>query len=270
MKPSEIGRLKKWFSGYVAGFYGGDERCNFNYRLKEEHTRGVCANMVRIAETLKLSPVAVRLAETAALLHDLGRFRQYAVYGSYNDRISENHARLGLKEITRHKVLAGIEPSDRYLITKAIALHNVPVLPDLTDERTRLYARLLRDADKLDIWRVFAEYFYDREKQRDQDANRAITMGLPDSPACSAPVLAAFQKGKNASMGELKTLNDYKLMLISWVFDLNFFPSFQILRERNDVGRIAATLPASAAVLAALDRADRHVRSRSTDHFVTN
>ena len=47
----------------------------------------------------------------------------------------------------------------------------------------------------------------------------------------------------NLSM--LKTLNDFKLLQLSWVFDLNFTASFRQLQERDYIGGIAATLPRS-------------------------
>jgi len=40
----------------------------------------------------------------------------------------------------------------------------------------------------------------------------------------------------------MATLNDYKLLQISWVFDVNFSPTFGAVYERRYVQKIAATL----------------------------
>ncbi len=259
MSPRSIDDLKAWFAGYVSGYYCGDVANDDNIRLKEEHTRRVCENIVHIAARLELSAQDICLSEAMALMHDIGRFKQYAVYQTFNDRISENHARLGLREIRKMRVLANVEKESRYLITKAIALHNIPALPPNLNRRTWLFAGLLRDADKLDIWRVFSEFFQDDVRQQDPVSNHAVTMGLPDRPECSKRILAALDHNKSAALNDIKTKNDYKLMLLSWVFDLNFFSSFQLLQKRRLLDNISATLPSFPAVRSAVDKALRHV-----------
>lgn len=259
MTPQDIEGLHTWFNGYVAGFYSADASGNDHIRLKEKHTLKVCENIVHIARGLELPAQDIRLAEAMGLLHDIGRFKQYAVYQTFNDSASENHARLGLRETRRMRVLAGFEKNSRYLITKAIALHNVSALPPGLSRRTLLFARLLRDADKLDIWRVFSEYFQDSARQADPRSRQAIIMGVPDRPTCSQPILDAFDRKKSAAVQHIVTLNDYKLMLVSWVFDLNFAPTVQLLRRRRLIEKISETLPPLPEVRAALDTAARHL-----------
>jgi hypothetical protein len=198
------------------------------------------------------------LAEIMGLFHDVGRFKQYAVYGTFKDVDSENHAMLGLRQMAAHKVLSGCTRDEKRWITKAIAFHNTMKIPEDQDERTLFFIRLLRDADKLDIWRVFIDYY----KVRDKQVNAAVEIGLPDDPAFSPSVIAALKNGRFARIQDLKTFNDFKLLQISWVFDLNFIPSFRAVKERAYIEKIEATLPHSKEITAAVKQAHDFVESR--------
>ena len=89
--------------------------------------------------------------------------------------------------------------------------------------------RLLRDADKIDIWKVVIDYYH----KRDKNPNSIVEIGLPDNPVFSQKIIEALNKSRIARMQDLKTLNDFKLLQISWVFDLNFIPSFKAVKSRK-------------------------------------
>jgi len=255
MNETNLNYLKKWFSDYVAGFYTDDPVNNSTIRLKEKHTEQVCRNMVFLGNALGLSGPDMILAEIMGLFHDLGRFKQYSVYGTFRDVDSENHAMLGLREMAAHKVLTGCNRNEKRWIAKAVAFHNTMTIPEDQDERTLFFIRLLRDADKLDIWRVFIDYY----KVRDKQLNAAVEIGLPDDPGFSPRVIAALDNGCFARIQDLKTLNDFKLLQISWVFDLNFAPSFQAVKELEYLEKIEATLPHSKEITAAVKNAHDYV-----------
>jgi hypothetical protein len=255
MKKSELIHLKNWFADYVSGYYTADSEYNCAIRLKEEHTKRVCDNIVMLGKALCLSEQEMMLAETMALLHDIGRFKQYAVYGTFKDMDSENHARLGLQQIGIHKILRTFSKYEKRLIAKAVAYHNVAVLPNVEDKKILFFMQLLRDADKLDIWKVVIDYYHEREK----NPNSTIELGLPDEHACSPKILQALMEHRLARIEDLKTLNDFKLLQIGWVFDLNFVPSFQTVQNRKYVEQIASTLPQSKEVKEAVKRAHDYV-----------
>jgi hypothetical protein len=234
----DLHNLRKWFSRYVAAYYTDDARHNEVIRLKEDHTERVCREIVMLGTALKLPPHDMLLAETMALFHDLGRFKQYAAYGTFEDARSENHAAVGLRELAAGRVLSVCSDAERSLITKAIGHHNVRVLPTDEDERTLFFSRLLRDVDKLDIWRVFIDYYDEKHEQ----ANPTIVWGLPNNPTCSPKILNALRRQEMADTRHMASLNDYKLLQISWVFDVNFAPTFGAIHERQYVQKIAATL----------------------------
>jgi HD domain len=261
MEQKDLINLKTWFADYVAGFYTDDPLHNSTIRLKERHTEHVCRNMIALGNALGLSDQDMMLAETMGLFHDIGRFKQYAVYGTFKDKESENHALLGLRELAAHDVLAGCAKDEKKWITKAIACHNALDIPAGENEKTLLFIRLLRDADKLDIWRVFIDYY--KDKAHDKQPNPVVEFGLPDEPFYSPKVVAALNEDRFVRIQDLKTSGDFKLLLVSWVFDLNFAFSFKMVRDRKYIEKIEATLPPSkqisAAVKHAYDFVERHL-----------
>ena len=259
MNREDLKNLKTWFSDYVSGFYTDNPEDSCPICIKEKHTERVCENIIMLGKALGLSDREMILAETMGLFHDIGRFKQYAVYGTFNDMASENHAELGLREMAKHNVLTVCSKEEKRYITKAIAYHNTASMPEDEDKKTLFYIRLLRDADKLDIWKVLTDYY----KARDKHPNSVLEIGLPDNPACSPQILTSIRRGQLARIQDLRTLNDFKLLQISWVYDLNFVPSFRTVKACEYIEQIEAALPHSKeiteTVLHAHDYVNRHL-----------
>jgi hypothetical protein len=239
MNRDDVRRLKTWFAGYCGTFYSDNPEDQRNITLKEEHTHNVCANIVRIAEEEGASGDLLALAEAIALFHDVGRFRQYQRYRTFKDSESVNHAALGAQVLRESGVLAPFPQADQDSIMQAVRFHNAFTVPEKLSAEHRFFLHLIRDADKLDIWRVFIDYYGLPEGERAS----AVGLGFPDTPACSPEVIAFLCKGGMINLSLLKTLNDFKLLQLSWVYDLNFTPSFKMVAERDYIGRLAATLP---------------------------
>jgi hypothetical protein len=197
--------------------------------------------MILLGKASGLSDEEMVLTETMALFHDVGRFKQYAVYGTFKDADSENHALLGLRELAAHNVLDVCTKEEKKWITKAIANHNAITIPEKENGKSLFFSRLLRDADKLDIWRVFIDYY----NTRDEQPNPVVEFGLPDDPSFSPQVLSAFREERFVLFKDLRTVNDFKLLLLSWVFDLNFSFSIQLVKDRRYIEKIEAILPDS-------------------------
>ena len=257
MNQEDLKRLKIWFDEYVSGYCTDDSDYNYPFRLKKNHTKRVCENIILIGKAMNLSDDELMLAETMALFHDIGRFEQYVKYGTFSDIASENHAKLSLQQMAIHGVLSENTKDEKRLITKAIAYHNVAALPEAKDEKEVFYMRLLRDADKLDIWKVVVDYYH----ERDNFKSSAIELNLPDDPIWSGKILEAVMNKQIARMQDLKTLNDFKLLQISWVFDLNFSPSFKMLENRKYLHQIEATLPQLPDIEDAVAIAHSYVKS---------
>jgi hypothetical protein len=173
------------------------------------------------------------------LLHDIGRFEQYRRYRTFVDSKSENHAALGVKIIEENRLLKEFGPDSAAIIRRAVACHNRLGVPEDGGEKFLLILRMLRDADKIDIWRVVTGYYH----RPDNSRNPAVELDLPDTDDISDAVYRELAAGRSARMADLEVLNDFKLLQIGWVFDLNFPRSFELVLERRYLEAIRDALP---------------------------
>lgn len=238
MEQSHLEAIRQWFAGYVQSFYDIDPDGLRNILLKVEHTRKVCEVMEILAAGERLSAEEGCIAGATALLHDAGRFPQYRRWRTFRDSDSDNHARLSLEVVREQGVLEGLAADERLLIEEAVRFHNLLQPPERVQSPTRLFIRLIRDADKLDIWRVFL----DECALPPEERASAVTLGLPDLAEFSPPCLAALAEKRIVHLEDCRSLNDFKLLLISWTLDLGFASSYRLLLERGYIPRLAATL----------------------------
>lgn len=148
--------ILKQFKKYIRRFDGEDPRV----ALKSLHSGKVASHAEIIAKGLGLPDSDVNLAWALGMLHDIGRFEQIARFHTFSDGRSMNHAAYGAKYLFEEGHIRDFmeNSSEDVLMEKAIALHSVYELPSGLTKRELLFCRLLRDADKTDIFRVYAAY----------------------------------------------------------------------------------------------------------------
>ncbi len=229
-------RVKPWFHSYVDSFPQTDADLKINFELKRDHTARVGEEIRFIADRLKLDPHETALAEICALLHDVGRFEQYHKYRTFMDPVSEDHGELGLKIIDRYNLLKGLNEADRSLVRETVANHNKRMIDPNLERRVRFFTRMIRDADKLDIWNVVINYYKAEVK------NEAVKLGLSLANTISDKVMADLMAGKMADKEDFRTLNDFKMNQMAWVYDLNFNCSLERVRERCYLQQIFASM----------------------------
>ncbi len=267
MDQRSVTYFKKWFHAYVKSFASDDPELQRNFDLKEKHTFGVCMEITRLGRGLGLNGDEQRLAEASALFHDIGRFKQYARYRTFLDGQSLNHAEAGVAILREKAVLDNLDAASRDLILYAISNHNKAALPPCEDERCLFFSRLLRDADKLDIWRVVTDYYRRRAKG---ERNQAIELDLPDTQGISPEVRGALMSREIIQAAHIKNLNDFKLLQVGWVYDLNFAPALERLVAKGYLDMIRVTLPDSTAVRRIFAAVDAYLDERLPGHSGKN
>ena len=237
-----MGHLQSWFNDYVSNFYskGRNQESDWAIQLKEEHSWRVREEIIAISQKLHASENEILIAEVLGLFHDIGRFYQYQNYKTFRDDISEDHGKIGARIVTNSHLLKDLTEVEKNILTKGILYHNTRTLPKDIDPYCLFFCKLLRDADKLDIWRVLINY-YSRVQNRNH--NPVIELGLPDTPGYSDTVLDDLYSGQTSSSNTINNLNDFKLLQIGWIYDINFYPTFQEIKKRNYIEKIASTLP---------------------------
>lgn len=234
----------------------------FAYRLKIEHTGEVMALAADIAAASGVSARAVLAARIAAVLHDVGRFPQYKQYRTFRDAESANHAALSVRHCLREKMLDSVPKDIRRLVLGAVYLHNVRSLPTraLTPEALAV-ARILRDSDKLDIYKVMIAHF-----SQETPAHPEVALHLrPHPTAYSQNVLDGLNRGETGDYRNIVWVNDFKIMVLGWFYDLNFRRSCQLLQDRGYLDTIFDTLPADPPLLDLRQRIKGHLARRLLD-----
>lgn len=228
-----------WLSDFISSYSDPDPLCQENYDIKRIHTFKVCEEIKFLGKKLGLKDEALRLAEIIGLLHDVGRFEQYSIYKTFKDNLSEDHAALGVKIIKDQGLLGRFQELPASIIENAILFHNRFAIPTSEKDPHLFYEKLIRDADKLDIWRVVLKYYYRKNKK----VNKEIEWNSSNPDLISKEVLENIYKKEPVFFKHVQNLNDFKLLQMAWVFDLNFKISVQEVKKRKYLEKMRNSLP---------------------------
>ena len=179
------------------------------------------------------------LAETIALFHDVGRFPQFKQYRTYKDQISENHCLMALVVLRENKVLDELPDDERAVIEKAIEFHGAKELPEM-DGRTLHFTKMVRDADKLDIFELLVENY---RILANEPEKFKWELEFPDTPECNPEIIDALLKNQLIDYGAIKTINDAKLLQLGWVYDVYFDHTIKQIYDRGYLQAIIDLLP---------------------------
>jgi putative nucleotidyltransferase with HDIG domain len=261
MKAEQFEQLVRWFGDYVQRFYSqdGDEYLNNNLRLKETHTHRVCGEARMLADALKLNDNDTRIAETIALLHDIGRFEQFKKYRTYKDTTSEDHSVIGLRVISQERILEELDLQERTWIERAVEYHNKKLLPEGLDGKTELFSKIIRDADKLDIYFLITEKL---KRYYISPCTFQLELEFPDDPRCSPQMLEAVEQGRQVDYSMLRTINDAILLQLGWVHDLYFDATLRRIVEKRYLEQYISWLPDTDDVKPAIKAVMQYVEKR--------
>jgi hypothetical protein len=245
MESYSLGNFTRWFDAYTSRFFGDDECVNAHLRMKQEHTQRTREEILVLAEQLALDDQQKRVAEVVALFHDVGRFPQFAEYRTFNDAKSIDHSHLSVEILRREGVLGVLRREERQWVETAIEHHGRKSLPAHLNGQALLFSKLIRDADKLDIYRIVTQFY---RQYRADPGSFPWKLELPDEPRCSPAVLEAVRNGQLIEHAMMQTLNDMMLCKLSWVYDVNFAASLARLREQGLLEQILGFLPATPEI----------------------
>lgn len=230
-------KMHAWMTAYMKSFYTDDEEVQNGILIKEKHTGYVTSNCVELAKFLNLSNHDVELAEIIGLFHDVGRFYQYQKYKTFNDAQSEDHANLALKVIEGLEFFNELSVDDYELVKFAIKNHNKKVIEPCDDDRKVFFAKLIRDADKLDIYRVLEPYF------AQENADKMPNFITGRSPDISPDFVEKFVRGEQTDYNLIRTNGDRKIVRLMWIYDVNFKWTMEKIVERGYIDKIIENLP---------------------------
>ena len=198
---------------------------NENIERKQKHSIRVMKISKEIAEGLSLTQEEVDIATLIGLLHDIARFEQYTKYHTFEDSESIDHGELGV-EILNRDIRRYIE-TDQYdeIIKLVVKNHNKYKIQEDLNLKQKLFAQIIRDADKIDIFYESVEMFW---KGRES---------LVEESTISVEVFKQFLDNTQVKAENKKTPIDDVIAIMAFIFDINFKISFQILKEQDYVNK---------------------------------
>jgi len=194
---------------------------------KVYHTSRVEELCEKIAISLEMSEEYVKLAKLIGLLHDIARFEQYTIYKTYDDRKSIDHGDFGVEILEKDNYIREYIETDEYdeIILKAIKNHNKYMIESNLSEKEEIFCKIIRDADKLDIMyqATVESWINDIERIEEQKI--------------TPEVLEQFFAKSTIDRVNVKEIIDRIVVIIAFIYDLNFKESYKILKENDCINK---------------------------------
>ncbi|MCB2183119.1 MAG: HD domain-containing protein [Desulfobulbaceae bacterium] len=251
--------IHSWFGRYTKKYLLLNRDDQYPVSLKIIHCQRVRREALMLGRVLGMNSRDLCVTEAAGLLHDIGRFEQYSRYKTFVDAVSINHAELSVEVLRENSVLQKFAEAEENRIIKAILYHNRLTIPANEEDDVLLLSRIIRDADKLDIWRVFAEH----NKLAKDEQNSTVDQDLPDTSSFSEKALADIMAKKIVDFRHVESKNDFALMRLGWMYDVNFQQTFKEIIKRDYMSSLQLSLPQDPTIQAAFAAAQTYVTQKA-------
>ena len=228
----DIIKAEKAFKEYLSNYDINDDKI----KLKLTHTYGVVNASEYLSKKLNLSKEDTDVSRLIALLHDIGRFEQTKGNNDIYDKADIelfDHAIYGTKILFEDNLIRNFIEDKSYdnIIYKAILNHNRLKVQEGLNEKELLHAKLIRDSDKTDNFRVkLTEDF-------------KVLLGTDDIEYISGEIISEkiyndFMSQKLIKTSDNVTCLDRWTGYIAFIFDYNFKEALEYLKENDLVNKV--------------------------------
>lgn len=222
----DIEKAKLAFKDFLEEY---KDKSNLGFELKIVHTYHVAENAKKIAQELNLSKEDIELAELIGILHDIGRFEELKITKELNS-VKFDHAGHGSEMLFEKCMIRKFIEDNQYdgIIKKAIENHSKLKIEENLDERTLLHSKIVRDADKIDNYRVKKD-----EKVEAIFPKRVNKKEDMEESKLSDKVYNTVLDKKCVDIHDRVTPLDFWVCILAFTFDLNFDVSYKIVKEND-------------------------------------
>lgn len=220
----DLQKARVAFKEYINNYNNQDDP---GFNLKVVHTQHVVDNAILIAKKLNLSNEDIELAGLIGYLHDLGRFDELKNLKRF-DSVGNDHAMFASKVLFEDGLISNFIDTNEYynIIKKAIENHNKKEIEEGLSEKELLHAKIIRDADKLDNFRV---------KKEEDISNVFPTITKTDDDINNSPLSdKVYESMINCECVDIKDRVyplDYWVCILGFIFDINFKETIMIIKE---------------------------------------
>lgn len=207
---------------YVKNNYDMNED---NIRRKLKHSLKTSKISKKLAKSLVLDKNNVELAYVIGLLHDYARFYQWTNFHTFTDRVSIDHGAKAIEFLFKNNDIENYYKDEtKYDIIKdAIYNHNKYMIDDSIKGINLIHSEIIRDADKIDIFRVLNEKNYVIKE---------------DDCKISDDVSKSFYEHTSYPRNDLENKSDDFILKLAMVFDLNTKESYKILNKKKYINKL--------------------------------
>ena len=222
----DIIKAKEIFKEYVKNYNPEDEKI----KIKIAHIERVSQISKRLAENLKLNQEDIELAELIGLLHDIGRFEQVKRYHTFVDKDSINHGEYGVKILFENGLIREFIKDDQYdrIIKLAILNHNKADIEKGLTKRENLHAKIIRDADKTDIFSILTTGDKEAIWEKADLSNDII----------SDQIYREFMEDKRIDYKKRETSADILVSHFAYVYDFSFKEALEVIKQNNYLDKL--------------------------------
>jgi len=242
----KLDELKNTFRKYVESYDMGDSMID----LKFKHSYRVMDFCIFIADKNNFSEKDKEISILVGLLHDYARFEQWTKYKTFSDINSIDHGNLAVEKLFGNNEIKNYCTNEEYYdeIYDAIKYHNKIGFSDDISVHNKLICKVIRDADKLDIFYLFGN---------DKDLMKQ------DDTSISEKIINDFYNHNQVNRKDVQGNNDNVLLNLSMVYDLNFKCSFEYLKEHNLINKMFENIKDKNKFKPYFDYINKYIEERS-------
>lgn len=201
------------FTKYVSSYNLDD----INIERKFKHSLRVMNHSILIAKSLQLSERGVKLVGLIGLLHDIGRFFQWQTYHTFSDSKSIDHGDKGVEILKRDNYIDNYlnDIEEKNIMLNAVKYHNKISIDNELDDKNKLFCKIVRDADKIDIMK------------------HILNLELDHDIICNVDLEGTFNNRKLLSNNNVYNDADAIVRTICFIYDINTSYAIKYILDKH-------------------------------------
>ncbi len=245
--------MNKALENYIKNYDMTDQDIKYKYN----HSYRVMKNSEYLSNKLNLSKTDKELAKIIGLYHDIGRFEQDKRYDSFNDKKTFDHGDYGVEILFKQNLIKQIPIKEKYyhIIEKSIINHNKYKVEDNLSQEELMHAKLIRDADKIDILYAASQKLL---------TTKALDL-TKDQTTIRNEIKQEFYNNKQIKTSALlgkKTESEKIISYLALIFDLNYNESIKYILDNKIIDNFYNNLKDKEKYKEYFDYAKNYLKER--------
>ncbi|HIT12490.1 MAG TPA: HD domain-containing protein [Candidatus Pelethosoma merdigallinarum] len=205
---------------YVEQFNQSDPRIVYKW----EHSLRVMEKMQKLSLYLHQSKEEYELATIIGLFHDYGRFYQVENFNTYQDKIFD-HGDYGAEQLILKRQIKNFvtQEVEEQVIYDAIKNHNKYAIDSNLQNKSLLFSKMIRDADKVDILESLSKGAIELDE---------------DESTITPEVKETFFNHQQLLSSLRRTKSDRMIGFLCLIYDLNYDWSYEYLKKYRIIDHI--------------------------------